>query len=316
MTPPAADRITIREVGGHRELEMCVRVQYETWGEGFGEAVPPAILWVATRTGGMVAGAFDGHGAMVGFLFGLSGWRDSRPLHWSDMLAVVPAARGRGLGRRLKEFQRDTLLERGIEDVYWTFDPLESRNAHLNFARLGITVREYARDCYCDSASPLHQVIGTDRLVAHWHLSSDRVRKRMEGAEQPPADTAVARFPLINAGDVVDLGLSAPRLRLRIPADIQQLKSVDAPRARAWRETTRQAFEEYLARGYVVTELVRETAEASSYVLERSPAAGAGPPVGAPPAAAPPDAAPPDAAPPDAAPPDATPRADRVDLSS
>jgi predicted GNAT superfamily acetyltransferase len=261
-------RYSIRELEGEAELRRCVTLQHEVWGENFGEVVPAAILWVATRTGGIIAGAFAEDDSMVGFVFGLSGWRDGAPLHWSDMLAVLPSARGTGLGRRLKAFQRDTLSARGVNDVFWTFDPLESRNAYLNFARLGVTAREYLRDCYLGSRSHLHLGLGTDRLVAHWQLRSPRVRGRMSGETAPPGPADIAALPSVNDAAGVREDVTEARLCVRIPADIQALKARDPEAAAGWREVTRRAFETYLGRGYVVTELVRETPEVSSYVLE------------------------------------------------
>ena len=47
------------------------------------------------------------------------------------------------LGRRLKEHQRQMVRELGADVIYWTYDPLVARNAHLNFNRLGVRVAEY-----------------------------------------------------------------------------------------------------------------------------------------------------------------------------
>jgi predicted GNAT superfamily acetyltransferase len=269
----AAD-FSIRALSRHDELIRCVDFQRRIWGADFAEIVPAAILWVATRTGGIVAGAFDAAGSMVGFLFGMAGWVDERPVHWSDMLAVDPVARGRGLGTLLKRYQRDTLLDRGVQDVFWTFEPLESRNAYMNFAHLGITVREYVRDCYGVSESPLHQGLGTDRLIAHWALASERVRNRMEARNrmetrsEPQAGAAPPAAPVVNDGSAPPrLELDAAHVRIRIPADIQALKQRDPSRAALWRRETRAAFEAYLGRGYEATELIRDTEETSSYLL-------------------------------------------------
>jgi chorismate synthase len=259
--------VHVRELVGPDELRRCVALQKRIWGEQFAELVPAAILWVAQRTGGIAAGAFDGSGRMLGFVFGMSGFVDGRPIHWSDMLAVQPDARGRGTGTRLKRYQRDTLLRRGIEHVAWTFDPLESRNAWINFAHLGVTAREYVRDCYGHSDSPLHAGLGTDRLIASWALASERVRDRMEQAVSPPAAAVWAEAPVVN-GDALRLELDAPAVRVRIPADVQQLKREQPDEGRVWRECTRAAFEAYFARGYEAVELVRE-ADVSSYVLVR-----------------------------------------------
>ena len=100
-------------------------------------------------------------------MFGITGVQEGQLVHWSHMLAVERAYRDHGLGRRLKECQRELLRELGVDTIYWTFDPLVARNAHLNLNRLGTTVREYVPDMYGDTGSPLH-TFGTDRFVVAW----------------------------------------------------------------------------------------------------------------------------------------------------
>lgn len=262
-TTPAA----IRPLSDYDEMKQAVLFQRLIWGDGFTELVPAVVFWFASRTGGIVAGAFDESNTMVAFLFGMTGWDGARPIHWSDMLAVLPSHRGQGLGFALKRHQRDRLLESGVTTVHWTFDPLEARNAHLNFARLGVTSREYIRDAYGASSSPLHKGIGTDRLVVTWSLDSERVRRRMEDAD--------SRFEyegeeVVNPEDgALRLDLTAPRVWLRVPGDIQTLKTRDPDAARRWREATRAAFEAYLARDYEVREMVR-VGDGGRYLLERS----------------------------------------------
>ncbi|NIP80133.1 MAG: GCN5 family acetyltransferase, partial [Gemmatimonadetes bacterium] len=93
-----------------------------------------------------------------------------------------------------KAHQRELLLDRGVETVHWTFDPLEARNAHLNLRRLGAVVREYRRNVYGPSSSPLHAGIGTDRLVAEWPIASDRVARRLD-RDGGPGDDAPSDAP-------------------------------------------------------------------------------------------------------------------------
>src|SRR5690606_28460617 len=112
--------------------------------------------------------------------------RDGRPLHWSDMLAVRATTRDRGIGIRLKQAQRSALLADGVADVHWTFDPLQSRNAYLNFERLGIVTRTYLRDVYATSDSPPHRGVGTDRLLAEWRRNGARVQQLAGGARPAP----------------------------------------------------------------------------------------------------------------------------------
>ncbi len=171
-----AEEVEIRPVETPEEYRACVELQERVWGRGFSQRVPTAILKVSRRLGGVVSGAWIQDRTLVGFVFGMTGWEDGVPVHWSDMLAVDPQFRDGGLGRRLKLHQRDELLGMGVRRMYWTFDPLESRNAYLNLERLGAVGRDYIRDMYGTSDSPLHRGIGTDRFLAVWEMDSRRVR--------------------------------------------------------------------------------------------------------------------------------------------
>jgi predicted GNAT superfamily acetyltransferase len=269
-TPALPDGYSIRDLTDYEELRHCVAIQERTWGAEFSEIVPAAILWVATRTGGVVAAAFDPAGQPVGFVFGMAGYREGRPMHWSDMLAVLPEARGAGVGRALKLHQRSVLLDAGITDAYWTFDPLEARNAHINFARLGAVSGEYIQDCYGVSASPLHAGLATDRLVVQWPLDAARVRRRLAGDRE----AAMQADAVVNEADHDPrLDCDGEVLHLRIPSDIQAIKRNAPEQARLWRETVRAALQAYLSAGYLVVDLVRGDPGYSRYVLTRGSAA-------------------------------------------
>src|SRR5512134_2572456 len=116
--------ITIRDLATLEEYQECCEIQEETWGRGFSERVPGAILRVSQKIGGVTAGAFNADGRMVGFVFGMTGIRDGRLAHWSDMLAVREEARGHHIGDQLKHFQREKVRALGVEVMFWTFDPL------------------------------------------------------------------------------------------------------------------------------------------------------------------------------------------------
>lgn len=268
---------TIRPFTTTSEFKECVRLQEDTWGAGFSERVPSAILRVSQMLGGVSAGAYDADGALVGFVFGMTGLRDGEVTHWSDMLAVRPEARDAGLGRRLKEYQRSVVMELGVGTMRWTFDPLQARNAHLNLTHLGIVVREYVEDMYGQSDSPLHRGIGTDRLVALWILASERVRARLTGKSAILDPDIVMAAPA--ALDAVmsgrhprptrpNLDLVGDELRLVIPADIRSLMADDLELAVEWRMATRAAFSFYLSAGYEVTEFARGK-RTSAYLLTR-----------------------------------------------
>lgn len=275
--------VSIRQLEGRAEYEAAVAIQERIWGENFGERVAPAILQVAQKVGGVTAGAFASDGTLVGFVFGITGVEDGKPVHWSDMLAVLPEWRGRGVGVQLKAFQRRDLLERDITRMYWTFDPLEARNAYLNLARLGAVSRQYVPDMYGAPTSPLHRGIGTDRLVALWDLDSARARERLAGGpprNPPMPEGAAAVLDPEGAGtedgdpgpSEPDLGLQdRPAVTVAVPPSIQDLKARNPELAVRWREATRVAFGRYVDRGYEVRELLRGEGEGDlpRYLLVR-----------------------------------------------
>ena len=233
-----APRITIRELSTAADYAACVALQKETWGQSFTECVPATMLKIAQQLGGVAAGAFEDD-LLVGFVFGLTGLRDRRIIHWSDMLAVRGPYRNRGIGEQLKRYQRSTMLARGVDRVLWTFDPLDAKNAHINFNRLGVYAREYVVDMYGDTSSPLHEGIGTDRLIVTWELASPRVDARLAG------QTLAA--------------VNAAAIRIEIPVDIHALKRADLQHAKLWRLRTREAFLKYLP-DYVVVGFSRSDA--------------------------------------------------------
>ena len=217
------------------------------------------------------------------------------------MLAVRADTEGRGLGVRLKAFQRDEVLGRGVRRMAWTFDPLRARNAYLNLTKLGAVVRAYRKDMYGQTDSKLHRGIGTDRFVALWVLDSDRVERRLEralsgvAAERPGGSADFGgSVPLALDADkdgpsglpcpaAPCLDLEAPRVAVSIPDDIGIVMNRAPELAVAWRDATRAVFPHYLARGYEVRELVRPRTEGepATYHMERRPSVDAD---GAPPA--------------------------------
>jgi predicted GNAT superfamily acetyltransferase len=274
-TPPPD--IEIRSLQTLAEYRECVRLQLETWNTP-GECVPPAVLKVSQEIGGVAAGAFDPSGHMVGFVFGITGWRDGELCHWSDMLAVRPEFRDRGIGRRLKTFQRAWLLERRVPVMYWSYDPLVARNAHLNIEKLGARVMEYVPDMYgAGDASLLDGVIGTDRFVVQWRLDEERHDERGRHDARPgggssfPRDSAIVNPPH-DRGAVRTLRRNhtgpATAVYIEIPPEIDALKVADVGAAAAWRAGTREAFHTYLGQGYTVTRFLRdETSDRCVYLL-------------------------------------------------
>ena len=248
--------IEIRHCRTIAEYEECLRLERVTWGQGI--LVPTAIFVVAQETGGQILGAYAGN-EMVGFTLALAGVHEGRPFLHSHMTAVLEPFRDRGVGRKLKLFQRDDALARGFQLVEWTFNPLELKNAHFNFMRLGAIARRFIPNCYGVTESPLHAGMPTDRLVAEWWLDSPHVNSLLAAASvevhaqatrpqtqsEPPTGAATISVPL-----------NVTELRLKDRAAAQRIQS-----------DVRAQFESCFARGFTATGIATRGANAE-YMLQ------------------------------------------------
>jgi predicted GNAT superfamily acetyltransferase len=258
-TPPRADAITIRHLASQADYDACVALQDDTWGHGFTERVPGAILRVGQKMGGVTAGAFDADGRMLGFVFGLSGLRHGLLAHWSDMLAVHSNARGLGLGARLKQFQREAVQALGIDIMLWTADPLVARNAHFNINHLGAYPVEYVENMYGNNTgSVLHGAMPTDRCVYHWALSATGDNTRHRSAPAPAANALAHAISVSSDGVPANAAVTnAAVIAIAVPGDLEQLTAAHPTLALTWRHAVRTAFAGRLGHGYSVTHFVR-----------------------------------------------------------
>jgi predicted GNAT superfamily acetyltransferase len=258
------DPILIRSCQGRDEFEACVQLQVEIWGYDPADLIPNRSFMLSQKIGGQVIGAFDtalsgasGQGdatSLVGYAYAIPGIKpegkgtECRAYLHSHMLAVKSTHRNRGLGAKLKLFQREEALSRGILHMEWTFDPLEIKNAFLNIHKLGAVIRRYYPDFYGVSSSRLQGGLPTDRLVAEWYLDSPRVKALTEGR-------ADAEYKIEE--------------RITVPASIYQWKASDKDRERAAavQLENRGRFQQAFAQGLAVVGFGRDAEGNGIYQL-------------------------------------------------
>ncbi len=233
--------VTIRQIDDVAEMRAVEHLQKEVWGIPDLDVVPLTQLVAAKEAGGTLIGAFY-DGVLVGFVYGFPSFEFGKHAHHSHMLAVKPEYRNLDLGRQLKLAQRDHVLAQGVDLITWTFDPLQSLNAHFNFNKLGVVADRYRVDFYgADPASFLHQT-GTDRLWVSWFVSEPRSELIFDSNDS---------------------------ITIEIPGDINSLAQQQPQTAMKWREETRRAFMNAIKAGYVVVGFTREN-DVGKYLLQRS----------------------------------------------
>jgi predicted GNAT superfamily acetyltransferase len=269
----------VRPITTLEECQQVAALEKAVWGFTDAEdVVPPSLLIVSIKRGGLLLGAFADDGALHGFVYSMPATKEGRLTHWSHMLAVIPEARQTGLGLRLKLAQREYAIRAGIDLIEWTFDPLQALNAHLNFARLGVVVEEYEQDVYGRSTSPLHLGTPTDRFVAEWRLTAPHVERRisMPDATSIRDSSVLSALPVNRAeqkGEWLEplpprLDASDRRLLVEIPTEFTEMQSRAPDVAMKWRLVTRSIFQNYLRRGYrVVDFFLSREARRGQYLL-------------------------------------------------
>ena len=238
----------IRKIETLAEMREVERLQREIWGVEDLEVYPALALKPQTEVGGILIGAFA-EGRLVGFVFGFPGILDGETIIHSDMLGISEGYRSHNLGYLLKLAQREAAIERGVKRITWTFDPLQSRNAHFNFSKLGVIANRYYVDYYGVTSSFLHR-FGTDRLWVTWLLNSERVRARIERMIKPGEPGELDQIPQLvrvseNREPMSADKLDEPKVVIEIPTEITANHEL-------WREATRKAFTSAIDEGYVV----------------------------------------------------------------
>jgi predicted GNAT superfamily acetyltransferase len=254
--------VSIREIRALDEMRAVEELQKEVWGIPDLDVVPLTQLVAAREAGGVLIGAFDGD-ALVGFVYGFPSFERGQLAHHSHMLAVKPAYRNFDLGRRLKLAQRDHVVAQGIDLISWTFDPLQSLNAHFNFGKLGVVCDRYLPNFYGEeAASFLHQT-GTDRLWVSWFVTRERVPVSFTNG---PTLVRVGADEEPQRGEVIG---EHDQVAIEIPADINALLQRSPEAALKWRAETRWAFTEALKAGYFVESFIRDQ-KVGKYLLRKA----------------------------------------------
>ncbi len=264
------------------DMALVEDLQRAVWPGSETDVVPAHVFITAVHNGGMVIGAFL-EGELIGFVFGFPGLDFTpdgpRPKHCSHMMGIRPGQRDSGIGFALKRAQWQMVRKQGIDHITWTYDPLLSRNAYLNIAKLGAVCNTYRRSEYGDMRDGLNVGLPSDRFQVDWWVNTRRVERRLGKRSRGPLkldDFSKAELHPLYTPQTGTSGLPRPPehvspldgnlLLAEIPSDFNALKEADFALARDWRFFSREVFETAFDTGYIVTDFVHENGR-SFYVL-------------------------------------------------
>lgn len=280
---------SIRFLEHIEEMFLVEELQRRVWGAD-DAIVPYHLLITVVHNGGLILGAYIEE-QLVGFVFGFPGLAQTpegtQLKHCSHLLAVLPQYENQGIGYLLKRAQWQMVRRQGIPLITWTYDPLLSRNAHLNIARLGAISNTYVPNMYGAMRDSLNQGLPSDRLQVDVWVNTPRVKNRMSKTPRRQLDLAhylSAETRILNPTHLDENGWPRPSdastppapsteypalYLLEIPSNFSTLKAANSSLALTWRLHLRNLLQDLFARGYLITDFVYLKGEhpRSFYVL-------------------------------------------------
>ncbi|ANG86546.1 hypothetical protein A8L33_02545 [Microbacterium aurantiacum] len=212
----------IRDLDTVADVFTASAVLADVWG-GDRSGMPPNLLRALAHSGNYAVGLWDDE-RMIGASVAFFAAPAARSMH-SHITGILPAHQGHGLGRALKEHQREWALARGVGHITWTFDPLVARNAHFNLAVLGARVTDFLVDHYGPMDDGVNRGDESDRLMVSWALAAP-------GIGAPAEERIVAT--------------------VAVPDDIAAIRARSVTDAAAWRRRVRDELLAGLADGLAI----------------------------------------------------------------
>lgn len=257
-------------------------LQRAIWHGSETDIVPAHVFITAAHNGGLTLGAYI-EDQLIGFVFGFPGLESTpdgpRPKHCSHMLGIKPGYRDSGVGFALKRAQWQMVRHQGLDHITWTYDPLLSRNAYLNIAKLGAVCNTYRRSEYGEMRDGLNAGLPSDRFQVDWWINTRRVERRLSKRARRPlklddfskAELQPLYTPLSRTSGWIQPPEHFPPLEgklalTEIPSDFNALKDAEFSLARDWRFFSREILETAFAAGYIVTDFIFDQSR-SFYVL-------------------------------------------------
>jgi predicted GNAT superfamily acetyltransferase len=218
--------------------------------------MPIRLYMISKACNAPTIGAFEASGKaggkLVGFVHTMIALIDKHVVYHSHLAAVLESWRHKNIGYKMKLAQREHAIRAGVPLIMWTFDPLQSRNAHFNINKLGAIIRRYAVNYYGEGLSTVFDsAVPSDRVFAEWWVSSPHVESALAGK-----GPGVPEMP----------GRKDNSRSVLIPEEIENVRAQSVEEHQRWRVRVREDFQSKLTTGLIVRGFERENG-AGRYLL-------------------------------------------------
>lgn len=238
--------LVIRECSSIQDFQQCIELERAVWKDEDIGIMPIRLYMISKACNAPTIGAFEASGRLVGFVHTMIALIDGKVVYHSHLAAVLEDLRHQDIGFRMKLAQRQHAINAGVPLIIWTFDPLQSRNAHLNINKLGAVIRRYEINYYSEGLSTVFDAqVPSDRVFAEWWVSSPHVQSALAGNR--PSVKGQAKSVVI-------------------PEDINKVRASSVDEHLKWRMRVREDFQNALTGGLIVRGFER-TDGTSRYLL-------------------------------------------------
>jgi predicted GNAT superfamily acetyltransferase len=239
--------VIIRECESIDDFQQCIELERAVWRDDDIGIMPIRLYMISKACKAPTIGAFDQTGRLVGFVHTMLALVGNNVVYHSHLAAVLEGLRHKDIGYRMKLAQRQLAIESGIPLVIWTFDPLQSRNAHLNINKLGAIIRRYEVNYYGEGLSSVFDAgVPSDRIFSEWWVGSPHVTAALGGNRQEVA---------------------ARDATVTIPDDIAAVRARSVEEHMQWRLKAREDFLIHLSNGLIAKGFERDPDSAQSRYL-------------------------------------------------
>jgi predicted GNAT superfamily acetyltransferase len=241
------EEIIIRECVSIDDFQRCIELERLVWNDEDIDIMPIRLYMISRNCQAPTFGAFKASGELVGFVHTSIALLDGRVVYHSHLAGVVEELRHRDIGFKLKLAQRQHAIAARVPMIFWSFDPLQSRNAHFNLNKLGAIIKAYKVNYYGEGVSTVFDShLPTDRLLAEWWIQSPHVVKVLTG-NRPTVEF--------------------PSCVVEIPDDIDAIRGQSLEAHINWRQRARTDFLKALETGAIVRGFARDVDRKTSKYL-------------------------------------------------
>ena len=229
----------LRLLEKQEEIRQLIELEREVW--GFSEADSDSVLTRKVMSNqlfqmGYTFGAFLGDELFGGSVY-FASLVPGRV--YGHLVCLKPAFRNKELGTRFLLDSFRFMHQRGVQELFWTYEPLDAGNATVYINKLGGRATRYLPE-YIEIEDTINGGVPLDRMVCEVDLSClDRGSK-----ETVEMEDALQRFPVVGAEGFPVKG----RVLLEIPGDYKSLKAGSIEEATRVRLATRELFDEWINR--------------------------------------------------------------------